>query len=221
MTAGVDIRGWQSRLEAAGHNGISGTPLDPSLRHTAHSLQEFRDASGQRHPSHPPFLARLFGVDLPRPEANWNSVRFPDARLWWSVLDPAFLNEDCFAGSGGPLWPHLVDEGIEAWTLVELRGLHALWWIGTKHRMPELWARALDAASWHIAEMQPDNATNRPWGVHVFLRHAAEHGSTHTPSDGEMFAQTLLHNALITGGGKAETVSAAILLDASQAMQSW
>jgi hypothetical protein len=214
MTAGFDMDGWRLRLQAAGNAGLIGSPLDPALTHTQNSLQDFRDASGQRHPSHPPFLARLLGVAVPTPNKDWNSSRHPDARLWWGVLDISFLTDDCFANTGGPLWPELVREGVEAWTLVELRGLHALWWIGTLHQMPHLCARALDAASWHIEEMQPDNATNRPWAVHVFLQHAARCGG----SEGEMFAQTLLHNALITGGGKAETISAAILVDASKAL---
>ncbi len=119
-----------------------------------------------------------------------------------------------FSDDPGPLWPNGAREGIESWTLTELRGLHALWWIAALRNDAPLRQRALDAAAWHVAELQPDNATNRPWAAHVFVVLSMDPRWAHA----DLHTQTLYHNALMTGGGTPEAISAAILLDAAEAL---
>lgn len=64
-----------------------------------------------------------------------------------------------------------------------------------------------------VGELQPDNATNHPWAIHVFAAIAADENNAHA----DLYAQSLLHNALIDGG-EPDTFSALILLDAAHAL---
>lgn len=159
-------------------------------------------------------LTRLFdaGPQLASPPSPSST---PDTILWNSVLEKKLPDPRAFSDAPGPLWPEAVAQGIEAWTLIELRGLHALWWLALQSQSDLLRARALNSAEWHVAELQPDNATNRPWAVHVFAILAAQRNDPQA----DLHAQTLIHNALITGGGRPEMVSAAILLDAAEALE--
>ena len=61
---------------------------------------------------------------------------------------------------------------------------------------------------WNMAE--PDNATNRPWALHVFLLASAP--------ECQHYAETLLHNCLVTTG-EPEPLSAWILLDAANELE--
>jgi hypothetical protein len=94
---------------------------------------------------------------------------------------------------------------IETLTEQELACLHAFSWL------EGLTARVREAAEWLIEHVQPDNATMRPWSAQVFAAMGME-GNT----DAKMYAQTLVHNALVAGGGKPEPLSACILLDAAE-----
>lgn len=204
------IRTWLGRCEAAGLSGARGTSLEPRSGMPLEDLESFHDRAGQRNVADRALLARLKGIAW---QPSERECRAPDAELWRRVLQPSKDAMIEFSDSGGPLWPELVNEGIEAWTLAELRGLHALWWLS--NAWPNLRARALSAAEWQVVELQPDNSTNRPWAIHVFVVLAQEQPD----SGAELHAQTLLHNALMTGGGTPEIVSAAILLDAAAALQ--
>ena len=72
----------------------------------------------------------------------------------------------------------------------------------------------LDSSRWHLDNTQPDNATNRPWAVQVFLDLAREDDNP----DARLYAETLLHNAT-AANGVPEPFSAAILLDAARALE--
>lgn len=207
-----EVAQWAVRLATIGREGLRGSPLESHPQNESGDFRSFRDRAGQSHPAHDLLLTRLFGETPPRPDPATSS---PDALLWSALFNPPAIDAAGIDARPGPLWPDLVREGIESWTLIELRGLHALWWLGAEQRSRSIKQRALAAASWHVAELQPDNATNRPWAMHVFLLLADQTGSP----EAEHFAQTLLHNALITGGGTPEWISAAILLDASRALQ--
>lgn len=98
---------------------------------------------------------------------------------------------------------------IEVWTETELACVHAAWSLG-----PEWRIAAYASAFWLVEHIQPDNATNHPWAVHVF---AAMGEETHNP-ELELYAQTLLHNCIV-GSGKPDPYSAIILLHASKALQ--
>ena len=66
-------------------------------------------------------------------------------------------------------------------------------------------ARIDDVRRWHLEHTQPDNATNRPWALHVFL-------TMGTP-EAVHYAETLLHNAMVGG---PDPLSARILVDAAR-----
>ena len=53
--------------------------------------------------------------------------------------------------------------------------------------------------------IQPDNATNHPWAVHVFASLAVETGNF----EFDLYAQSLLHNCIV-GTGKPDAFSAII-----------
>lgn len=69
------------------------------------------------------------------------------------------------------------------------------------------------AAAAYMEQIQPDNATNHPWAIHVFLVHALRTGT----DDGRMYAETMLHNCMV-GSGRPDRLSAVILLDAAHAI---
>ena len=128
-----------------------------------------------------------------------------DARVWG-------------LGSGAPPWRALVEPGsgplqawpedraIEVWTEEELASLHGLWRIARRTSDASLRGRLLAAARWHLENTQPDNATNRPWGLHVFLMEGS--------AEGRVYAETLLHNATAVRV-RVTPVSAWILADAA------
>jgi hypothetical protein len=98
---------------------------------------------------------------------------------------------------------------LETWTEAELASLHALSWHARRGRE---WAgERLDAAAeWIMENLQPDNATNHPWAIHVFLDHA-ERRRAH---ESRLYAETLLHNCLARTG-RPDVFSACILADAA------
>ncbi len=71
-----------------------------------------------------------------------------------------------------------------------------------RHDRSDWHAQAEAVRDWHIENTQPDNATNRPWALHVFLLAGSP--------EGRHYAETLLHNALVTG---PEPFCAWILMD--------
>jgi hypothetical protein len=107
---------------------------------------------------------------------------------------------------------------IEVLTERELCALHAL------HRVARdlksrgdlegsTWAksRCTRACMWLVEHLQPDNATNYPWGLHVMLLQEPTLNGM-----GDHYAQTLLHNCQVgTGRGQADARSAWILWDAA------
>jgi hypothetical protein len=125
--------------------------------------------------------------------------------------DPSPLPLDVGANTQGPLFEQGLFGAIEVWTECELSALQALWWLGRRQRT--LHDRMRSAALWHIENTQPDNATNRPWAIPVFLDIAIRERS----HDARLYAETLLHNA-IAANGVVEPFSAAILLDAADAV---
>jgi EAL domain-containing protein (putative c-di-GMP-specific phosphodiesterase class I) len=60
---------------------------------------------------------------------------------------------------------------------------------------------------WHLEHTQPDNATNRPWALHVFVRAGAP--------EARLYAETLLHNATASDA-RHEPLTRWILLDAAR-----
>ncbi|MCL4742177.1 MAG: hypothetical protein KJZ54_08235 [Phycisphaerales bacterium] len=172
----------------------------------ARAIADFRDELGHRRATDAPLLARLLGVRLGAAPDGLH----PDAAIWWALhdrsLDPALLIEP----ADGPLVPSLRRLGMEVWSEGELAALHALSWHATRSEGCDLSARVESAARWHLAELQPDNATNRPWAVHVFADLANRTGD----ANARAHVGTLVHNSIVSLG-RPDRLSAAILLDAA------
>lgn len=189
---------WERRLlHAAG-----------DVRVEASELAAFRDDAGHRRRVDPWLLAHAFGLDArdigrnstPSEEEPWLAL--------WACVHDAGLDVSAWRSGDGPLFRQLHDRAIEVWTEGELAGLHALWWLAA--RDASLRTRARSAARWLIAELQPDNATQRPWAIHAFAELAAE-----GDIEADMYAQTLLLNAT-AGRENPDRFSAAILVDGAK-----
>jgi len=113
----------------------------------------------------------------------------------------------------GPIHPARGGTSLEVWTERELSAMHALLWLGRS--IDSCWIdRAFSAARWHVQETQPDNATNRPWAVHLFLLL----GLRDDDHEARLYAETLLSNCQVAGG-RPDLLSALILADAADALR--
>jgi hypothetical protein len=147
-----------------------------------------------------------------------------EAWLWWQVhRDEGDLRSLIDPAQAGPLITPGRHSTIEVWTESELCALHALGRIVQRRsaRLSEAalrpWRARLEAArAWHVEHTQPDNGTNRPWAVAVF--------ATVGSAESQLYAETLLHNALVSGhqnqsAGGLEPLCAAILHDAAAQLE--
>jgi hypothetical protein len=143
-----------------------------------------------------------------------------DDRLWLALADGRPARE--IAGefglvepdAPGPLFPFESSRAIEVWTERDLSGLHALWWVAERSGDASLRRRTGSIAAWHVEHTQPDNATNRPWAIQVFVIRGLESGS----SESLLYAETLLHNALVGVEG-LDPLARLILDDAARALR--
>jgi len=161
--------------------------------------------------------------DPPR-AATPEKPRAVDEILWEALVD-ARIPDRHFAdlvGTAGdapssleaPLHEQAPSESIEVWTERELSALHALLWLAERRARSDWSERLRACAVWHVEHTQPDNATNRPWALHVFLILARERDA----ADARLYAETLLHNCLISMG-RPDALSAMILADAADALR--
>ena len=206
----TDLTVWISRLRAAAAPGL-GQPI-PEHSELARQawVEGFVDDHGNRPDITTPFLtwcARLRVVDAPThtPDAP------PDSMLWWALSDPRidpsrFLNQQ----DQGPILHQAERTSIEVWTERELCGLHAFSRLALAGSRADWESRCFRCVDWLMNNLQPDNATNHPWAIHVFVI-AARAGNP----DADMYAQTLLHNCQVNLG-RADRLSAYILRDASE-----
>lgn len=208
---GLDLGEWGVRLQREARLALIGTAwaelLEPrSDRSKIPVFEEFRDEAGHRRAIDPYLLAHIVGVQPPSPPPTAGT----DVALWARI---ASGSKDFFWTEIDTKRPWLVRERddltIETWTQAELCCLHAL-----SHAGPTLKPRADAAADWMLEHLQPDNATNHPWAIHVFLHRAAEIAS----DEHRLYAEALLHNAVISLG-RADRFSALILLDAGRWLQ--
>ncbi|MFG0307140.1 MAG: hypothetical protein ACF8Q5_13090 [Phycisphaerales bacterium JB040] len=200
----------------AGTPALSDTPPDDRLAY----LNGFRDEFLNRRATDRPLLARVLGVD-PGPAPGRADA---PARAWWALhdrsLDPADFLPGLDADPEGPLVhdPNDSSVAIEWRTLDELAALHALWDLSGERARADWRARCLGAARWHLGELQPDNATNQPWAVHVFLVLAAVDPDADTRAGASFHAQTLLHACQVQQG-RPDLVSGFVLLDAARMLE--
>ncbi len=207
------IGAWESRLRAMAQRSLEGTPLaraDATPDERRAFVDAFSDELGNRARVVTPFLAAAAGLS---PSGTRGATLDLDDRLWWAVHDPESAVAD-FGSGVGPLDPTLGEIAIESRTETELSAMHALFRLGLDRGEPGMIRRALDAARWQVSELQPDNGTNHPWGIHVFVVLAA---GSHDPAEAGaalMHAQMLLHNCQVQMG-RPDRLSACILWDAA------
>ena len=100
------------------------------------------------------------------------------------------------------------NDNPEPWWAAELMILHAL----RSHawRFPSSTSEAALAryVAFHLAEIQPDHATNEPWAIHAFA----------ASPEGQPTAETLLHAAMVQGGGTLTPAARLIVGDAFAAI---
>lgn len=191
---------------------LAETPLGEGVRATPEQrerfVREFRDEAGNRRGVDQPLLWCLLG---PQPSVDVNRDLPLHERAWWALALRTPHHAIDTLGEG-PMAPEMQRHGIEVWTECELATLHAAWSLADLHRDDALRSRTTKAALWLMRELQPDNATNRPWAAHVFLMLSKEAGD-----DAGLYARTLLHNAIVERG-RPERLSACIMLHAAGAL---
>jgi hypothetical protein len=189
----------------------------------------FVDELGHRRDVHGPFLAWRGRTILPQSAAAMITPRHETGGqpagadvLLWRALAGADLDVDGLLATyravprvgpdAGALVPQGLLRTIEVWTETELSALHALSRLAAVRRRPAWGTVAIEAARWHVENLQPDNATNRPWSIHLFARLESD-----GYADAGLVAEALLHNCMVTTG-RADSLSAQILVDAADAM---
>lgn len=187
------LANWERRLAQLVQGRLAASlPSDGGA--AARLADSFRDDLGHRRPEDGVFLRAHLGLAPPA-----STPPSPEARLWAMAGTPdAADSPEPIVGPAraeGPLLLGHETRAIEVATDAELCAIHALWAIGERHGA---WRdRALAAARWCVDELQPDNATNEPWAIHVFL--ILEHLERDAAAG--LYAQTLLHNAMVAGAG--------------------
>lgn len=137
----------------------------------------------------------------------------PDEVLWPAALAGAgpLLRDEADRLLAARAGSSLADaEGflaLEVWTECELSALHALSRLVRVDPTPARAARLEELRLWHLEHTQPDNATNRPWALHVFARAG--------DPESALYAETLLHNVRASDA-RSEPLSRWILLDAAR-----
>ncbi len=211
---------WSDHLRALAASALAGTPLDPSADPTPDEtdafIATFRDELGHRRAVDRPILAHLLGTDPGPAPANATL----DARLWHAIHahEPV---AGLLAPAPGPLLgEHAFAVGaIETTTETELAALHALAHHAERRdpQAPSLTDRMLDASRWHVQTLQPDNGTNHPWAVHVFIMLAEQETDANSAHEATLHAETLVHNSIVNLG-RPDRFSACLLLDAARVL---
>ncbi|MAY73803.1 MAG: hypothetical protein CMJ31_03590 [Phycisphaerae bacterium] len=171
-------------------------------------IDAFRDEQGHRREIDRPVLMHLLGAR--GAYAPLDPVS-PDVALWRGITDgvsgDAALSR-MLTRRDGPLTEFAPDLAIEIWTETELACLHALSHYADRPAVNE---RLRAAARWHVAELQPDNATNHPWASHVFVAAWIERGD----AEARLHAETLIENARVATG-HPDRFSACLMLDSAR-----
>lgn len=210
MTTGPQtLPGWGERLLGEARLALVGTPWAFLVHNDGPppaKLPVFADESGNRRAVDPLLLAWL----QRSPPPIISDPRPTDLKLWNSLVrGQTSLMLQSIAPAGSPLCPEFNTLAIEVATETELAALHALSHAGNTAR-----PRVEAASDWIVQNIQPDNATNHPWAVHVFLQRAHESGSI----EHRLYAETLLHNCIVSLG-RADRFSALILLDSGRTLK--
>lgn len=186
----------------------------------------FADDLGHTRPVDTPFFAWRAARAGHGPDARAAWDDSPDVLLWAALTDPAVDPASVLSG------PHAeretrqrFDDGalfsqragkvpLEVWTEQELSAAHALSWLVTQQRHSGLAGTLDDVARWHVRSLQPDNATNHPWAVHLFIDRSITLDDETDRGAARLYAETLLHNCQVSMG-RPDAFSAQILLDSA------
>lgn len=208
--SGAGRHDWAERLRRIAGPVLADTPLiGPATPAEARRfVDEFRDEHGHRRPVDRYLLSTVLGLPAEPPGAGAAA----DVQAWAGVAagqDPPFIDLEAHGplvfAPGRPGAP-----GIETSTEMELAVLHALWRRSGGPGGARARRRALAAARWAVAELQPDNATGHPWAVAVFL----ELWFVSDEPEARLYAETLVHNCLVAAG-RPDRFSAVLLLDSA------
>jgi hypothetical protein len=94
-------------------------------------------------------------------------------------------------------------DNLESFWFHELQLLHVVAGFGLRSRNGAMLSAARRAAAYHVAETQPDHATNEPWGLPAFL----------CEPDAAVMADQILHAAGVQQPGRAGGVTLILLAD--------
>lgn len=209
---------WILRLRSASLPVLQGTPIPRpeafTLDQRIEYINAFTDECGSQRGVDAFLLAHVLRVP-----ADALAQAQPTVEPWleiWSSLSRGRAGLAVVPGVP-PIAADPACWALEQESARELAAVHALWY----HAKANLALRpALDkAARWLIANVQPDNATNHPWAVHVFADRAARLGDTPEGQMSALYAQQLFHNPLVARG-TPDLLSAVIFWDAAQGLES-
>jgi len=206
-----DLASWARTLRRRAEERLALTQGRPPPRGVARGFGTWRDTVGRpagASPSSAPTTPVPSHIAPPHSldDALWLALTSPEGPI------PPLLAPER-ADAPAPLSDPVGMRGVEVWTETELSAMHALWWLARRSGDPERLRRLDLSATWMLEHMQPDNATNRPWAICVFLdlwRREDNH-------DASLYAQTLLHNAEI-GADLDDPLVALILADNADAL---
>lgn len=198
------LRRWSDRL-----GRLAGASVPDLMGGSEDMIDRFSDEQGARRAIDPAVLGRVFG----RPVGTSPERATPDLLWWWALAGDSPVPRP---EATGPITPRRVDQAIELWTEIELACLHAAWSLAIDRRDEGLIARCLEAGAWHVAELEPDNATGHAWCVHGFLLLSHIRRSP----EADLHAQTLLHGCM-RSTGRPDRFSALLLLDAARSIGAW
>jgi hypothetical protein len=151
------------------------------------------------------------GVGEHPPGSAWGASR-PDSidRLVWERLsDPRRVAADLPGlrlGTTGPISSRSDDDAVEVWVDGELAAMHGLWRMARLDAELDLRRRLFEAVAWHVDHTGTENATHRPWAVHVFLLEGS--------AEARLFAEGQVHACRADGG--PDPCSRWILADAAR-----
>lgn len=148
--------------------------------------------------------------DLP-PASAWGASRLEavDRLVWSRVSGPRWTAADLPGlrlGSPGPISARSDDDAVEVWVDSELAVMHGLWRAARLHGDRRLRSRLFEAVAWHVEHTGAENATHRPWAVHVFLLEGS--------AEARLFGEGQLHACRADGG--PDPCSRWILADAAR-----
>lgn len=192
MVDDARLRMWTDHLESLARRSLADVDLAALLDEALTNRDSLRA----------PLLLHLSSKHADRPDHS-----LPDVALWWSVVDggsfPPMLVD---VKASGPLFEQGDFTTIEVWTETELAALHAMGHFPD----PSVRDRVRRAIDWHLEYTQPDNATNHPWAIHLFL--------THGSAEGVHLAEMQLNNCQVMNVNP-DVMSALILRDAAACLQ--